>query len=51
MSAFQSEVKALESVQFNTYIPDLAGLNKAFQDALAKRQPVRAVQKLSLIHI
>ena len=45
VSAFQSEVKALESVQFNTYIPDLAGLNKAFQDALAKRQPVRAVQK------
>lgn len=43
--AFQNEVTALRAVQFNVYIPDLTGLNQAFQDAMARRQPIRAVQK------
>jgi uroporphyrin-3 C-methyltransferase len=43
--AFQNELTALRAVQFNVYIPDLTGLNQAFQDAMARRQPIRAVQK------
>lgn len=45
VAAFQSELKALRAVQFNAYIPDLTGLNQAFQEAMARRQPIRAVQK------
>ena len=45
VAAFQNELKALRTVQFNTYIPDLTGLNQAFQEALARRQPIRAVRK------
>lgn len=43
--AFLSQLQALQTVQFNPYIPDLAGLNKAFNEALTRRQPVRAVLK------
>ena len=47
VAAFQSQVAALKEVQFNTYIPDLSGLNKAFHEAMARRQPIRAVRKSS----
>lgn len=46
-TALQDELKALRAVQFNPYIPDLTGLNQAFQEAMARRQPIRAVQKAS----
>lgn len=44
-TAFQDELKALRAVQFNPYIPDLTGLNQAFQEAMTRRQPIRAVRK------
>ena len=44
VAAFVDEVKALRAVSFNAYIPDLTGLNQAFQDAMARRQPLRALQ-------
>ncbi len=47
VTAFQNELKALKTVQFNVYIPDLTGLNQAFQEAISRRQPIRAVQKTS----
>lgn len=43
--AFLSELKALQTVQFNPYIPDLTGLNQAFREALTRRQPIRPVMK------
>ena len=49
VAAFQNELKALRTVQFNTYIPDLTGLNQAFQEALARRQPIRAVRKPPMV--
>ncbi|CDH46000.1 MAG: uroporphyrinogen-III C-methyltransferase [Candidatus Competibacteraceae bacterium] len=43
VATFLSELKALQTVQFNPYIPDLAGLNQSFHEALAHRQPIRPV--------
>ncbi|HRD50325.1 MAG TPA: uroporphyrinogen-III C-methyltransferase [Candidatus Contendobacter sp.] len=43
VATFLSELKALQTVQFNPYIPDLAGLNQAFREALDRRQPIRPV--------
>lgn len=43
VTAFLSQLQALQTIQFNPYIPDLTGLNQAFRDALAHRQPVRSV--------
>ena len=40
---FQEQLKALGAVQFNPYIPDLSGLTQAFHQAMARRQPVRAI--------
>ena len=45
VTAFQSQLKALRAVQFNVYIPDLTGLNQSFQEVLARRQPIRGVQR------
>ena len=45
VTAFLSQLQALQTVQFNPYLPDLAGLNKAFTDALTRRQPIRPVLK------
>lgn len=45
VAAFLSELQALQTIQFNPYIPDLAGLNQAFREALAQRQPIRSVLK------
>lgn len=45
VTTFKSELKALEIIDFNPYIPDLTGLNKAFQDIMSQRQPIRAIQK------
>ncbi|HRD65570.1 MAG TPA: uroporphyrinogen-III C-methyltransferase [Candidatus Competibacter sp.] len=44
-TAFRDELQALRTVQFNPYIPDLTGLNQTFREAMARRQPIRAVQK------
>jgi uncharacterized protein HemX len=41
VAAFLTELQALQTVQFNPYIPDLAGVNQAFREALARRQPIR----------
>jgi uncharacterized protein HemX len=43
VATFLSELKALQTVPFNPYIPDLAGLNQSFHEALAHRQPIRPV--------
>lgn len=45
VATFLSQLQALQTVQFNPYIPDLTGLNQAFRDALSRRQPVRSVLK------
>lgn len=45
VTTFKSELKALEIIDFNPYIPDLTGLNKAFEEIMSQRQPIRAVQK------
>ena len=47
VTAFLGELAALQAVQFNTYIPDLAGLNKTFQEIMARRHPIRSVSKPS----
>ncbi len=44
-AAFLSQLQALQTVEFNPYIPDLAGLNQAFRDAMARRQPIRTLGK------
>ena len=45
VTAFIGQLQALQAVQFNPYIPDLAGLNQAFTEALTRRQPIRPVLK------
>lgn len=40
---FLDDLQSLRAVQFNPYIPDLASLNQAFRDALARRQPIRPI--------
>ncbi len=44
VTQFLAELKALQAVQFNPYIPDLTGLRQAFQDFMTQRQPVRALR-------
>lgn len=44
VAGFLDELQSLRAVQFNPYIPDLAGLNQAFRDALDRRQPIRPVR-------
>lgn len=44
-ATFLAELKALQTVEFNPYIPDLTGLNQAFRDAMTRRQPIRALGK------
>ncbi|MDS4028067.1 MAG: uroporphyrinogen-III C-methyltransferase [Candidatus Contendobacter sp.] len=43
--AFLAELKALQTVEFNPYIPDLTGLNQAFGEAMSHRQPIRTLGK------
>ncbi len=43
VARFLDELQSLQTVPFNPYIPDLAGLNQAFHDALNRRQPIRPV--------
>ena len=45
VAAFLAELKALQTVEFNPYIPDLTGLNQAFSEAMTHRQPIRAMGK------
>ena len=45
VAAFLSQLQALQTVEFNPYIPDLAGLNQAFREAIARRQPIRTLGK------
>ncbi|MFO1422238.1 MAG: uroporphyrinogen-III C-methyltransferase [Candidatus Competibacteraceae bacterium] len=45
VAAFLAELKALQTVEFNPYVPDLTGLNQAFGEAMAHRQPIRAMGK------
>ena len=45
VAAFVAELKALQTVEFNPYIPDLTGLNQAFGEAMAHRQPIRTLGK------
>jgi uroporphyrin-3 C-methyltransferase len=45
VTTFLNELQALRAVQFNPYIPDLTGLNQAFHEAMARRQPIRPVRK------
>ena len=45
VAAFLAELKALQTVEFNPYIPDLTGLNQAFREAMSHRQPIRALGK------
>ncbi len=45
VTAFLGQLQALQTVQFNPYIPDLAGLNNAYREALTRRQPIRPVLK------
>ena len=45
VAAFLAELKALQAVEFNPYIPDLAGVNQAFREAMSQRQPIRSISK------
>ncbi len=45
VATFLAELKALQAVEFNPYIPDLAGVNQAFRDAMTHRQPIRTLGK------
>jgi uroporphyrin-3 C-methyltransferase len=40
VKAFLSELKTLESMQLNPYIPDISNTLRAFQDVMERRQPV-----------
>lgn len=42
---FLTELKVLQEVQFNPYIPDVTGLQQAFNDVLKQRQPVRSLSQ------
>ncbi len=44
IAQFLDELQSLRTVQFNPYIPDLAGLNQAFRDSLERRQPIRPLR-------
>lgn len=44
VATFLAELRALQSIQFNPYIPDLAGVRQAFQEFMTRRQPVRALR-------
>lgn len=41
VAAFLTELQALRAVQFNPYIPDLAGTLRTFREAMERRAPVR----------
>lgn len=43
VSELLAELKALQAVQFNPYIPDIGGTLRAFRDVMERRQPVRSV--------
>ena len=45
VGALLAELQALQAVQFNPYIPDLTSLNKAFNDFMSQRQPIRAMRQ------
>lgn len=45
VTAFLAELQAMQAVQFNPYIPDLTSLNRAFNDFMTQRQPIRAVRQ------
>ncbi|HRX69693.1 MAG: uroporphyrinogen-III C-methyltransferase [Gammaproteobacteria bacterium] len=47
VGAFLAELQGLQAVQFNPYIPDLAGLRKAFQEFITQRLPIRAMRPAS----
>ncbi len=47
VATFLSELKALQTVQFNPYIPDLTSLSQSFNDFMTQRQPIRAVRQAS----
>lgn len=44
VTQFLAELKALQVVQFNPYVPDLAGLRQTFQEFISQRQPIRALR-------
>ncbi len=46
VNTFLAELKALQAIEFNPYIPDLAGVNQAFLEAMTHRQPIRAMGKI-----
>lgn len=45
VAAFAAQLKALQTIEFNPYIPDLTGLNQAFSEAMAHRHPIRTLGK------
>ena len=45
VSTFLNELKALRQVEFNVYLPDLTGIRQAFDEALSRRQPIRAARE------
>ena len=45
VTAFLAELQAMRAVPFNPYIPDLTSLNRAFNDFMTQRQPIRAVRQ------
>ena len=45
VTAFLAELQTLRAVQFNPYIPDLTSLNRAFNDFMTQRHPIRAVRR------
>jgi uroporphyrin-3 C-methyltransferase len=47
VTEFLAELQALQTVQFNPYIPDLTGLRQAFQEFMTQRQPIRALRSVS----
>ena len=47
VAGFLAELQALQTVQFNPYIPDLTGLRQAFQEFMTQRQPVRTLRSAS----
>lgn len=44
VTTFLAELQALQAVQFNSYIPDLTQLNRAFSEFMNQRQPIRSMR-------
>ncbi|CDI03636.1 MAG: uroporphyrinogen-III C-methyltransferase [Candidatus Competibacter denitrificans] len=49
VSTLLAELKAVREVEFNVYLPDLTGIQQAFNEVLSRRQPIRAAREAATV--